>query len=161
MHIEIHDVDWDHPEGARLRRDQQREVAERYGGADTEAGPKPSGRDTALFLLATDVRSGEAVGCGGLRALDDDAFELKRMYVVPAWRGRRVGQVLLRALEEAARERGASVMRLETGSAQGESIRLYERCGYRRIERYGHYADSEVSVCFERSLTGDPQPAAG
>ncbi|MFC4564882.1 GNAT family N-acetyltransferase [Nocardiopsis mangrovi] len=160
MRIEITEVDWDHPDGARLRGDQQREVRDRYG-ADTEPGPKPSGGDTAVFLLAVDARSREAIGCGGLRALDDGAFEVKRMYVVPAWRGRRVGQVLLRALERTARERGASVVRLETGTEQAESVRLYERCGYRRIEPYGHYAGSALSVCFERSLTGDPQPAAG
>nr|WP_155999462.1 GNAT family N-acetyltransferase [Streptomonospora sp. PA3] len=141
-----------------MRRDQERETVERYGG-DLEQGEKPSAQNTALFLLATETAGGEVVGCGGLRRLDEHTFELKRMYVVPAWRGRRIGQALLHALEEAGRRRGARRMRLETGVAQPEAMRLYERCGYRRIPLYGPYVGCAESVCYERDLGPLPSPA--
>ncbi|WP_017537637.1 GNAT family N-acetyltransferase [Nocardiopsis halophila] len=157
MRIILDDVPWDHPAGAALRREQERETIERYGG-DIEAGPKPSAEDVAAFLLATDD-SGDAVGCGCLRRLDEDTFEIKRMYVAPRWRGRRIGGLLLRALEERARELGASRMRLETGAEQPEAMRVYERAGYRRIERYGPYVACEESICFERGLAGEPARA--
>jgi len=151
VQITLQEMDWDDPVGKRLRDEQERETVERYGG-DIELGPKPSGRDVSTFLLAADGRSSEPVGCGALRRLDAEAFEVKRMYVVPEWRGRRIGQVLLRALERYAVDAGATVMRLETGVEQPEAIRLYERCGYYRIDRFGHYVDCEASVCYERKL---------
>src|SRR5690606_27561996 len=101
VQITLQEMDWDDPVGKRLRDEQERETVERYGG-DIELGPKPSGRDVSTFLLAADGRSSEPVGCGALRRLDAEAFEVKRMYVVPEWRGRRIGQVLPRALERYA-----------------------------------------------------------
>ncbi|MFW5418039.1 GNAT family N-acetyltransferase [Nocardiopsis sp. CNT-189] len=153
MQITLEEMAWDDPVGARLRADQERETVERYG-ADLELGPKPSGGDVSVFLLAAEGRSGEPVGCGALRRLDPEAFEIKRMYVVPEWRGRRIGEVLLCALERYAADAGAVIMRLETGAEQPEAIRLYERCGYYRIDRFGHYADCAESVCYERKLIG-------
>ncbi len=142
---------WDDPVGVKLRQEQETEIIRRYG-ADLERGPKPSAADVDVFLLARDAETSVSVGCGGLRRLDSVTYEIKRMYVTPAWRGRRIGEVLLRALEEAAISRGALRMRLEAGTQQPEALRLYERCGYQRIERFGHYVDCEESICFERIL---------
>ncbi|WP_234402056.1 GNAT family N-acetyltransferase [Thermobifida halotolerans] len=142
---------WDDPVGVKLRQEQEAEIIRRYG-IDLERGPKPSAADMDVFLLARDAETAVSVGCGGLRRLDETTYEIKRMYVTPAWRGRRIGEVLLRALEEAAVNRGAVRMRLEAGIQQPEALRLYERCGYRRIDRFGHYVDCEESVCFERLL---------
>ncbi|MFB9803599.1 GNAT family N-acetyltransferase [Streptomonospora salina] len=148
---------WDDPVGVRLRSDQERETAARYGG-DLEQGAKPSAETTAVFLAATEPGGG-VVGCGALRRLDERTFELKRMYVVPARRGRRIGEALLHALEDAGRERGATRMRLETGVEQPEAMRLYERCGYSRIPLYGPYTGCAASVCYERDLRADRERA--
>lgn len=158
MHIEIHQTPWDDPLGARLRHDQEQETIQRYGG-DLEAGEKPSSANTAVFLMATEAATREVVGCGALRRIDTDTYELKRMYVVPAWRGHRIGQTLLNALEDAGRQRGARRIRLETGREQPEAIRLYERCGYLPIPRYGPYTDCPDSICYERDLQDEPSPA--
>lgn len=154
MRITVEEIDWENAAAARLRAEQEREVVRRYG-ADLEAGPKPSSADIAVFLLATDMDTGDVVGCGGLRGLDPHTYEIKRMYVVPHWRGRRIGRVLLRQLEQVARDHGATRVRLETGVEQPESITLYERAGYRRIPRFGPYVSCEASVCFERPLLAD------
>jgi len=142
---------WDDPVGVRLRQEQEAEIIRRYG-TDLEHGPKPSSSDVDVFLLARDAETAVSVGCGALRRLDEVTYEIKRMYVTPAWRGRRIGEVLLRALEEAAVSRGALRMRLEAGARQPEALRLYERCGYQRIERFGHYVNCAASICFERVL---------
>ena len=42
-------------------------------------------------------------GCGALRPYDDDIAEVKRMYTVPAWRGRGVAAAVLAELERHAR----------------------------------------------------------
>ncbi|MDP5185029.1 GNAT family N-acetyltransferase [Blastococcus sp. BMG 814] len=151
---------WDDPGVRRLTTDQQTEVRARYGGKD-EPGTHPSASDVAVVLLARDD-GGTAVGCGALRELGDGAAEVKRMYVVPAARGRGVSKALLTALEDAARARGWTTLRLETGPLQPEAIGLYSGAGYRPIGAFGDYVgdpDAAGSLFFERAVAGPGVPA--
>jgi GNAT superfamily N-acetyltransferase len=134
---------------------QQAEISARYGVPDSEPGPKPNAADITVFLVAFDVaadHSETAVGCGGLRALDDARGEIKRMYVVPEKRGTGVSNAILIALEGEASDRGWSRLVLETGDRLPDAMRFYEREGYARIPNYGYYADSALSVCYEKVL---------
>jgi GNAT superfamily N-acetyltransferase len=150
---------WDDPAGIRLRAEQRAEVLSRYGGEDTEPGVHPSADDVAVFLIAFD-EAGTPLGCGALRRIDDTAAEVKRMYVVPAARGTGVATAVLRALEQAAVDRGWTTVRLETGTGQPDAIRFYEREGYVAIPLYGDYVGSAVSLCYERVLSsGAPADA--
>jgi GNAT superfamily N-acetyltransferase len=142
---------WDDPAGAALRTAQRAELDARYGTADHEPGTPPSAADIDLFLVALDP-AGHAMACGALRRLDQHSAEIKRMYVEPAGRGSGVAGAVLRALESAAMERGWTTIRLETGPAQPEAMRFYEREGYREIPLFGPYAGSAMSVCYERVL---------
>jgi len=78
---------------------------------------------TSLHVLACDA-AGAAVGTG--RLLEDG--HIGRMAVLADWRGRGVGDAILRALLAEAYARGdrASVL-----SAQVQAIPFYERLGYR------------------------------
>ena len=67
--------------------------------SDHEPGPPPSEADTAVFLVAHDKASGQPVGCGGLRILDQHTAEIKRLYVLPYTRGSGVASSILAALE--------------------------------------------------------------
>lgn len=97
-----------------------------------------------------------ALGCGAVRRLLepglDDAGEIKRMYVIPEARGRRIGASILDRLESEARALGLRRLLLETGERQVEAVALYQRTGFRRIERFGQYVDSPLSLCMEKSL---------
>lgn len=150
MSVAVRAVAWDDPAGSALRTAQQAEINERYGSPDSEPGPAPSAADITVFLVAFD---GElAIGCGGLRALDAEHGEIKRMYVVPGRRGTGVSTAMLRALEADARARGWTRLVLETGAPQPDAIRFYTREGFSPIARFGHYVDSEDSLCFGREL---------
>jgi GNAT superfamily N-acetyltransferase len=142
---------WDDVAGAALRDAQRAELDARYGSDDHEPGAAPSAADIDVFVVAV-TADGRAIGCGALRRLDAGSAEVKRMYVEPASRGSGVAAALLRSLEEAARARGWTTLRLETGPAQPEAIRFYEREGYRPIPLYGVYAGSDLSLCYERAL---------
>ncbi|HYO35249.1 MAG TPA: GNAT family N-acetyltransferase [Geodermatophilus sp.] len=146
---------WDDAEVQRLTTAQQAELRDRYEGGG-EPGTPPSAADVSVVLVARDG-DGTAVGCGALRALGGGAAEVKRMYVVPAARGRGVSTLLLAGLEAAARDRGWTTLRLETGPRQPEAIALYERAGYRAIPAFGTYVeapDAGCSLYYERVLGG-------
>ncbi|SDF97794.1 Acetyltransferase (GNAT) family protein [Blastococcus aurantiacus] len=151
--MRIEEVAWDDPVVQQLAGDQQAELIELYGGK-TEPGRPPSAADISVVLVARDD-DGAPLGCGALRALGDGAAELKRMYVVPAARGRGVSRAVLAGLEEAARSRGWTTLRLETGPRQSAAIGLYESGGYRPIAAFGGYAGDPKAVSslfFERAL---------
>lgn len=101
-----------------------------------------------FFVLRAE---GEAAGCGGIQFVSGFG-ELKRMYVRVGFRGRGLGQALLRHLEDHARARNCPALRLETGVHQAEAIALYERAGFARIPPFPPYKPDPVSLFFEKRL---------
>lgn len=99
------------------------------------------------------------VGCGALRRMpaepetDDQPYgEIKRMFVLPELRGRRIAERLLLALEDQACDQGLTQLMLETGGEQTAAVRLYERCGYRRRGAFGGYPDNCLSSFYAKDL---------
>jgi GNAT superfamily N-acetyltransferase len=151
--VKVVPADWDDADVQRLASDQEAEVRARYDGKG-EPGSPPSAADISVVLLAYDDM-GTALGCGALRVLGDGLAEVKRMYVAPSARGRGVAKAVLAGLEDAARDRGWTTLRLETGTRQPEAIGLYRGAEYRPIEAFGAYVDhpdAEDSLFFERTL---------
>lgn len=91
----------------------------------------PSGR----LLLA---RCDELVaGCGALRPLEPGICEMKRLYVRPQFRGRRLGLMLAKRLIEDAKLIGYDFMRLDTVPKQmSDANRLYGLLGFYEIAPY-------------------------
>jgi GNAT superfamily N-acetyltransferase len=146
-------------------RDTQRLVAEvqaeyvlRYGGPDDtplEDGVFDPPRGAFFLGYLGDV----PVAMGGWRLRNDVhpwgcrlAAEVKRMYVAATGRRRGFARAVLARLEGTARDAGADVMVLETGTAQPEAIALYTTQGYQPIEKFGHYAWSPQSRSFGKRL---------
>lgn len=98
------------------------------------------------------VDEGKSIGCGCFKEFDKNSVEIKRMYVLPEWRGRKVAGAILSELEAWAIEEGVKRIVLETGVKQPEAIRLYQRLGYSRIENYEPYVGMDRSVCMEKRL---------
>ena len=150
---------YDGAEAAALVAALDADLDRRYGAGDpvhAEAGQfqAPTGR----FLLASD--GSVAVGCAGVRRLDEETAELKRMFVAPEARGRGVARALLSACEQAAAEMGYRRLWLETGLAQPEAIALYTSSGYEPVRRFGQYADSPTARYFGRELTAASTPSS-
>ena len=74
------------------------------------------------------------------------------MYVTPAQRGTGIAIAVLKGLEEWARAQSAAELVLETGTAQPDAMRFYEREGYTRIENFGDYVGEPLSVCYSKTL---------
>jgi GNAT superfamily N-acetyltransferase len=146
-------VPWDDADVQRLAAVQQAEIRARYDGKG-EPGTPPSAADVSVVLVVRDG-DGTALGCGALRALGDGTAEVKRMYVVPEARGCGVAKAVLRGLEDTARARGWTTLRLETGPRQPEAVGLYAGAGYRPIGPFGAYLHDPAaadSLFFERLL---------
>lgn len=94
--------------------------------------------------------SGEALGCGAIRPMNETTAEVKRMYARSRSKG--VGGDMLRFLEQKAREFGYHKLWLETGVENSRAVAFYERNGYVRIPNFGVYAGRDDSVCFEKNL---------
>jgi putative acetyltransferase len=102
------------------------------------------------FLVAR--RDSLAVGCGALVADADGEAELKSMWVDPACRGQRIGQLLLERLERLAVERCAHTLRLETGVSQPEALGLYRKAGFVETGPFGSYRPDPLSVFMMKRL---------
>ncbi|HEY1024004.1 MAG TPA: GNAT family N-acetyltransferase [Sphingobacteriaceae bacterium] len=96
--------------------------------------------------------NGRAVACGAIKHYADQTAEVKRMFVLPEFRGNGIAGFVLRDLEKWAAELDYSECILETGKKQPEAIRLYQKCGYELIPNYGQYAGVENSVCMKRAV---------
>jgi DNA-binding MarR family transcriptional regulator len=118
------------------------EIGRRFGfdpSGETEKDALLLIPPAGVFVVA--LSDGDPVACGGLQAIapladGTSAGELKRMWVHDDWRGAGLGSRLLRHLEDEARQLGHAVARLDTNAALTEAIVMYQRAGYRAIERY-------------------------
>jgi putative acetyltransferase len=121
---------------------------ESHHGIDIAALTRPE-------VLMAVVRNADslAVGCGALvLAADGHSGELKRMFLLPAWRGGGRAKALLAFLEQAGAKRGCRTFQLETGIHQQEALAFYTAAGYGRRGPFGDYAPDPLSVFMERTL---------
>lgn len=113
------------------------------GSADTDADIADLRRNYqdrgGVFRIVTDG-TGTICGCGGLFPLGAEEMELRKMYLLPAARGRGLGRRLLEELLAAARTRGCRRVVLETASVLKQAQALYRSAGFVPAER-AHLAD--------------------
>lgn len=110
-----------------------------------------NGIDTLKYTIVA-YSDKAPVGCGAIKEFDANTLEVKRMYVIPEFRGKGMAGQLLHELEQWALELGCNSCVLETGKRQPEAIALYTKNGYTNISNYGQYIGVENSVCFRKEL---------
>lgn len=127
----------DSGDGARLAQAMRDEIAVIYDGLDLDgetmpkAGAAELGPPRGAFIVG--YHDGRLVCCGGVKRLDEERCEIKKMYVVPELRGQGVARALLRELENVARRLGYPVARLDTGPRQGNAEGLFRDEGYAEV----------------------------
>ncbi len=75
---------------------------------------------------------GEVVGSAGYHPISRSAgaVEIRKMYLLRAYRGRSLGRYVLEELEKSIKSRGFREIWIETASVLVEAVGLYENSGY-------------------------------
>ncbi len=126
---------------------QARELFQEYGASlsfnlcfqsfDQELARLPGEYAPPAGRLLLAQWEGKLAGCGALHQLENDVCEMKRLYVRPEFRGKRLGLELAQRLIDEARQSGYSRMRLDTIAGQmDDAIRMYRRLGFQEIAPY-------------------------
>ena len=108
-----------------------------YSLADLEIYTPPKGR----LLLALEAEDAAAVVF--LKKLREDACEIKRMYVRPEFRGKRIAVSLLEDVISSARRENYCEIYLDSISFMDQAHKLYRAYGFHDIDMY---PESEVGA---------------
>lgn len=76
------------------------------------------------------------IGCAGIRKLEHNIAELKRMYINPDYRGLKIGTRLLERSVGLAKQLGYTKIRLDTLAAMVQAQALYRSFGFYEIPAY-------------------------
>ncbi|KRA38112.1 MULTISPECIES: helix-turn-helix domain-containing GNAT family N-acetyltransferase [unclassified Nocardioides] len=148
--VELREVESNDPRAVEATSRYVAELDSRFPKG-FDPGPLPP-EPEATWIAA--ISDGEPVAYGGIRpvpAVGDGTAEIKRMWVHGDWRGAGLGSRMLRHLEALAAEQGFDTVVLDTNGSLVEAIAMYDRAGYRRVERYNDNPYAEAFFAKELS----------
>jgi len=123
-----------------------------FGGFDQELNALPGDYVPPHGCLLLAREGADVAGCVGVRRLDTETCEMRRLYVRPHLRGAGAGRALAAAAVAHARTLGYRRLCLETLPTMLEARSLYASLGFASCAP--HYDNSCVgSDCFELKLT--------
>ena len=89
--------------------------------------------DGSLLLVEVD---GQIAGTISLRKIRDDSGEIKRMFVRPNFRGKKIGNLMIEEVIKVAKENGYSKLYLDTAQYMSSAVTLYKKFGFEETEPY-------------------------
>jgi putative acetyltransferase len=104
---------------------------------------------TGCIILAKEDK--QVMGCIALKPIAERVCEMKRLYVRPEARGKKLGKQLVEELIDFAKIAGYKTMKLDTISSLKEAIKLYISKGFVKTEPYVYNPLSDV-LYFELTL---------
>ena len=119
----------------------------------TELGKKfePEGRhhfyndiENSFEVFYCLVDQGPVVGTVALKKIDDNSVELKALYLHRDYRGKGLGSLLMSVSVNEARKLGYKRILLDSMLKYEDALRLYERFGFEKIDRYNDNLMADV-----------------
>jgi putative acetyltransferase len=110
--------------------------------------------DSAKRFYYIVTEQDEVVGGIGLAEIDlfEDCAELQKLYLADRMKGSGIGYTMIRKIEEKARELGYRQMYLETHDNLPAAIHIYEKSGYREIEKPAGVVHATMNRFFLKTL---------
>jgi len=102
-------------------------------------------------LIAITEPGGEVVGCIASQELEPGITEMKRLYVVPEHRSKKLGRILVEKIITIAEENGYHKIQLDTMPEMKAAQQLYDRLGFLVIKPYKSYGQERM-ICYEKIL---------
>ena len=100
-----------------------------------------SGSFEVFFCL---VDQEMVVGTVALKKIDEKTVELKALYLHKDYRGKGLGSLLMSVSVNEAKSRGFKKILLDSMLKYEDALRLYEKFGFEKIDRYNDNAMAEV-----------------
>ena len=82
--------------------------------------------------------NGTPIGCAGFKEYSQTDAEIKRVWVQPEFRGKHIASDMMSQIENKIKNKGYKRAVLQTREIMTDAIRLYEKCGYLRVDNYPH-----------------------
>jgi ribosomal protein S18 acetylase RimI-like enzyme len=108
----------------------------------------PSGGLVLAYLLD------KPIGCAGLRMIDEQISELKRMYILPEFQGRGIGKMIMELIIDIAMKLDYKKIKLDTLATMASAIHLYKSYGFVQTEPY-RYNPFDNAVYMELELDSE------
>lgn len=95
----------------------------------------------------------KCVGCAGIKLYSENDAEIKRVWVEPDYRGKKIASQMIAALEGIALEKGCRRMILQTRGIMRDAVGLYKKLGYVQIPNYPPYDKLDGAVCYAKNIS--------
>ena len=111
------------------------------------------GRDERRYFVIEDANGTVIGGIGyaGFELMADTA-ELQKLYLADSAKGSGIGYEMIEFIENKMREAGYKQSYLETHDNLQAAIHIYEKCGYKEIERPKEVVHSAMNRFFVKAL---------
>lgn len=122
-----------------------------------EDSDKAMGEDPSLYIAPGNymlsLHDGDTVaGVVALKRDEDGAYELTKLAVDAAYRRQGLGERLMNAVDDLARELGLKKIYLLTSSKNVDAVRMYHRLGWTQFLDGEHPKYSRCNMGFEKRL---------
>lgn len=140
-------------EAENTPEDMERYLAEAF--TPQQQAAEIADPDCTILVAEQDLSSGHAELVGYAHLASASApevvagpapIELKRLYVARAWHGQGVAQVLMNAVLDAARARGAKTLWLGVWERNARAVAFYEKYGFTRVGEHSFVLGSDVQT---------------
>lgn len=110
--------------------------------------------DEHRYFVIEDPETGEVLGGIGFAKFDPmpDTAELQKIYLIDSAKGSGIGYGLINLIEDKMREAGFKTSYLETHDNLEAAIHIYEKSGYKEIERPDFVKHSAMTRFFTKAL---------
>lgn len=122
------------------------------GGVENRGEFIPYNSSDSIQDVVLAYEKGKAVGCAGLKGYSAVAVEMKRLWIEPDYRGLGLATKLIALIEARAKEQNYQRIILQTREIMTAAVRLYQKLGYRQIDKYPPYDSFEGAICFAKDI---------